>query len=84
MFLISYMIALPDNGIYNNLNTIGIWIYLTHMFNLLVIKFFLIQTNISLDKYVLLFISFIFVFITSSAINQLSKAKGFAWLKKLI
>lgn len=84
LFMISYKIVLPDNDVYNNLNTTGIWIYLTHMLNLLVIKYFLIQTNIPIDKYVLLFISFLFTFITSSVINLLSKTNGFMWLKKLI
>lgn len=84
LFLISYMIILPNNGLYNNLNAIGIWIYLTHMFNLIAIKVFLMLTDISMDKYYLLLVSLIFTFITSSAINQLSKTKGFMWLKKLI
>lgn len=84
LFLISYMTVLSDKVIYNKLNTIGIWIYLTHMFNLLLIKAFLIQTNISVDKYVLLFFSFIFTFITSSLLYRLSMTRGLLWLKKLI
>lgn len=84
LFLISYKIELSDNDLYNNLNTIGIWIYLTHMLNLLVIKVLFFWANISIDKYTLLLISFIFTFTTSFLLFRLSNKKGFMWLKKLV
>lgn len=84
LFIISFKMVLPDKNIYKQLNITGIWIFLTHMFNLLGIKGILKITNTSVGWVSLMLIASISTFLTSSMLYYLSRTRSFKWLRTII
>ncbi len=84
MFLFSNSLQLPGGKLYYKLNVISIWIYLTHMFNILIFNRMIEFCGFVPEQFLSLLIVSVFTLLTSSILFGLSNLSPFGFLKQLV